>query len=127
MIHIGYLRVIMFGSILTPSGEAPMQDQSTLLSNPRDFALDFLNFVVEPIKLATATPADQLAAVDAASGVIPVLKSRLGDDLKTIIALVLGNKYDGATWRKEWGDFAALNSPEEFRRLLKLSATTSKA
>ena len=104
-----------------------MQDQSTLLSNPRDFALDFLNFVVEPIKLATATPADQLAAVDAASGVIPVLKSRLGDDLKTIIALVLGNKYDGATWRTEWGDYDALNSPEEFRRLLKLSATTSKA
>jgi hypothetical protein len=69
-----------------------MQDQTPLLCNPRDFVLDLLNFVAEQIELAKANPADQLAAIDAASGVIPVLKSRLDDDLKSTFGIVLQNR-----------------------------------
>ena len=83
---------VIFGSILTPNGEAPMQDQTPLLCNPRDFVLDLLNFVAEQIELAKANPADQLAAIDAASGVIPALKSRLDDDLKSTFGIVLQNR-----------------------------------
>ena len=92
-----------------------MQDKPLLLCNPRDFVLDLLNFVAEQIELAKANPADQRAATDAASGVIPVLKGRLDDYLKTSFVLALQNKFDGDTWRKEWNELAAMNSPEEFR------------
>ena len=91
-----------------------MQDQTTLLSNPRDFALDLLNFAAEQIELAKANPADQLAAIDAASGVIPVLKNRLDDDLKSIFGIVLQNRFD-RSWREEWDELAAMQPHEEFR------------
>jgi hypothetical protein len=91
-----------------------MQDQIQPLCNPRDFVVDLLNFVAEQIELAKTNPADQLAAIDAASGVIPLLKSRLDDYRKTSFVLALGNKFDGDTWRKEWDELAAMKSPEEF-------------
>jgi hypothetical protein len=86
-----------------------------LLCDPRDFVLDLLNFMAEQIELAKANSAHQLGAVDAASGVIPLLKGKLDDDLKGKFGLALQNKFD-RTWRQEWDELAGMQSSEEFRK-----------
>ena len=83
--------------------------------NLRDFILDLLDFMEEQIELAKASPEDQLAAIDAASGVIPLLHNKLDDDLAGNFVLLLQNKFD-SSWRDDWNAFAKLKSPEEFRK-----------
>jgi hypothetical protein len=98
----------------------------------RDVLADLLDFMEEQIKGAVENPDDQLAAVDAASGVIPLMRDRLyakagtpEDEVLTHLApedrilptqflFVLGNAFESGWWR-EWWDRLAKLQPWEFR------------
>jgi len=87
----------------------------------RDFLLDLLDFVEEQIEQAVSEPADQRAAVDAASGVVPVIRDRLNSDpspqveaLWASFLLVPGNKFEERYWRTEW-DALEIMAPDDFR------------
>ena len=70
-----------------------------------DCVHDLFSFMEEQIELAKSNPADQLAAIDAAGGVIPILEKRL-ETHKTLPQLLV-----------LFGDFASLR-----RRLHELAA-----
>src|SRR5258708_29729231 len=80
----------------------------------KDFLHDLLSFVEEQLKEAVAKPEDQLAAVDAASGVIPLMMDRLFEDqaLLAQFMLALGDKIDERLWQEQWNKFAKMERGE---------------
>ena len=79
--------------------------------------LDLLNFIAEQVEQAKRDPAEQYVAVDAARGVIPLMRSRLTEDnyLKTIFMLTFDQQVEEPWWRDWWENFAKL-TPEEFSK-----------
>ncbi|HEU5019341.1 MAG TPA: hypothetical protein VFT69_15380 [Pseudolabrys sp.] len=79
--------------------------------------LDLLNFIAEQIERAAHDPVEQYVAVDSARGVIPLMRSRLGEDdrLKTIFMLVFEQQVEEPWWREWWDRFAKLE-PQEFSK-----------
>jgi hypothetical protein len=99
----------------------------------RDFLLDLLDFLEEQIEQAMFDPADQRAAVDAARGVIPLIRRRLDSDqepeaqsLWASFVLAPGNKFEDRYWRRAWDDLATM-PPEEFREAAKVLMDTVEA
>jgi hypothetical protein len=76
-----------------------------------DCVHDLFSFMEEQIKLAKSNPADQLAAIDAASGVIPIIEQRLesGTTLTAQIVLLFG---DFASLRRQLNELAAMDRAE---------------
>jgi hypothetical protein len=86
-----------------------------------DFLLDLLDFIEQQIEQAMSDPADQRTAVDAARGVIPLIRRRLATDqepearaLWAYFVLAPGSKFEDRFWRKAWNDLATMPR-EEFR------------
>jgi hypothetical protein len=73
----------------------------------RPWLQDILDFLIQQIELARA-PTDLFAAVDAAQGIIPCLRSRLKEDeyLAANFALVLDGRIDLAHWERIWMEMA---------------------
>jgi hypothetical protein len=78
------------------------------------FLLDNLNFIQEQIEQAQNDSFDRRAAVDAARGVVPMLRQRLcglDDPLATSFSLAAGHWWEGNNWTESWD---RLNKPDEF-------------
>ena len=78
------------------------------------FLLDNLNFIVEQIELAQNDPSDRRAAIDAARGIIPLLRERLcglDDPLQATFMLVASEWWAGNDWTETWDK---LSKAEEF-------------
>jgi hypothetical protein len=84
-------------------------------TDTRDCLLDLINFIQEQIERAKADPSDQVAAVDAARGVVPYIQDRLrGDDfLQTIFMLTFDEQVTSVHWNDWWTKFSKL-PPTEF-------------
>jgi hypothetical protein len=84
-------------------------------TNTRDCLLDLLRFIEEQIQQAKTDAADQLAAVDAASGVVPLIMRRLDESehFKTTFMLAFDNQFDRIRWHDWWEQFAKVG-PEDF-------------
>lgn len=80
------------------------RETSTYCCDLRDFLSDLLNFMEEQIRQAASDPADQLAAIDAAGSVVPLMNDRLskpeGHVLLTQFMLVFENGIDREWWGK---------------------------
>jgi hypothetical protein len=71
----------------------------------KSFLLDNLNFIQEQIEQAQNDPSDRRAAVDAARGVVPLLRERLcglDDPLQTSFSLAAGQWWEGNNWTDSW-------------------------
>jgi len=85
----------------------------------RDFLADLLHFMEEQIKQALSNPADQSAAIDAATGTIPLMRDRLRTDdaeskvLWTQFLFIFENRIEDPYWKQWWQKFANL-APDEF-------------
>ena len=92
-----------------------MTQINTYHTDLRACLLDLLNFIAEQIERAKCGPAEQYIAVDAARGVIPLMKSRLTEDdyLKTIFMLTFNQQVEEPWWREWWENLAKL-TPQEF-------------
>ena len=97
-----------------------------------DFVLDTLSFIEEQIRGAQSDPSDQIAAVDAARGVIPCFRERmLGLDhpITSTLMFVFGDWYEDVEWEKRWNKLSALPAPQfcdEAKKLLESIALVKK-
>jgi hypothetical protein len=72
-----------------------------------DCVHDLFCFMEEQIELAKSNPADQLAAIDAAGGVVPILEIRLENHKTLPQLLVLFG--DFASLRRQLNELAAMD------------------
>jgi hypothetical protein len=80
----------------------------------RDCLIDLLSFIEEQVELAKKDVADQYAAIDAARGVIPLLKCRLKEKEEILTSFMLtdfAQQFEAADWRDWWEDFARAGTP----------------
>lgn len=75
-----------------------------------DFLHDLLVFIEAQVGRAKTHGDDQRAAVDAASGVVPLIKTRLEGNqfTRSTFMLALGEQIDGPEWRNWWDNFGNL-------------------
>jgi uncharacterized protein (DUF2267 family) len=84
-------------------------------TNIHDFLLDLLDFIEEQIVQAKSNSEDQHAAIDAARGVVPLIRDRLKEDdhLNAVFMLVFHQQIEERSCRDWWEKFASC-TPEEF-------------
>jgi hypothetical protein len=78
------------------------------------FLLDNLNFIVEQLELAQNDPSDRRAAVDAARGIVPLLRERLcglDDPLQATFMLLASQWWADNHWTETWDQ---LNKADQF-------------
>jgi hypothetical protein len=80
----------------------------------KSFLLDNLNFIQQQIEQAQNNPSGRHAALDAARGVVPLLRERLrglDDPLQASFSLAAGQWWEGSNGTDSWD---RLNKTDEF-------------
>jgi hypothetical protein len=82
----------------------------------RPWLHDTIGFIIEQLELAKS-PTDQLVAIDAAQGVIPLVRSRLKEDnfLAANAAFAFGPFLEADHWRRAWTEMTK-ESPHLFAK-----------
>jgi hypothetical protein len=80
------------------------------MSFSRECLQDHLDFMIEQIELAKASPSDRDAAIDTASGSIPYIRSRINNDgLDPRCLALFAMRIDNQLWLE-----VAKEKPEDF-------------